>query len=163
MAFVICVFKPSDNGLRRADELRQLLLSEFRFGANIIDQLGDFSVDASLCNQAMHFCAVSHHPGQDFNGITGLSLDNNMANAALCATGRGRLDRLNQFDLLGIKETGMRLFIIEDQRLPVRTDGDVIGVGNDEGSLAVQHNPNRTERLGMHQIFDVIGDHWDGS
>ena len=34
-----------------------------------------------------------------------------------------------------------------------------VDVGNDEGALAVQHNPNRPERLGMHQISDVIDDH----
>src|SRR5436190_23994228 len=69
----------------------------------------------------------------------------------------------DHFDLLGIDESSMPLLIIQDQRLPIGADRNVVGVRNDEGSLAVQHNPNRPKRLGMHQIFDVVGNHSPGT
>ena len=69
----------------------------------------------------------------------------------------------DHFDLSGIDESSMPLLIIQNQRLPIGADRNVVEVRNDEGSLAVQHNPNRPKRLGMHQIFDVVGNHSPGT
>jgi hypothetical protein len=69
------------------------------------------------------------------------------------------LHGFHQLDLLSIDESGMPLLIVENHGLPVRTDRDVIGVGDKESLLAAEHNSYWLERHGVHQLFDFIRDH----
>jgi hypothetical protein len=89
--------------------------------------------------------------------LLGHSLD--YGGVGISVRGRSRLKRLNQLYLVRVKKPGVPLFIIKHHGLPIRTHCDVIQVGYDVRSLAVQDNANRTKWFGMHQIFDVIGNH----
>ena len=72
---------------------------------------------------------------------------------------RTAFDGLHQFDLLRVEDFEMPLNVVENNGLPVRADHEVIGVGDDKRFLVAEHDANRSERLRVHQVFDLIGDH----
>ena len=69
--------------------------------------------------------------------------------------------RFNQSDLLSVDDFESPLLIVKNHGLPIRTDHEVIGMRHDERLLVAEHNPNRSKGCGMHQLFDLIGDHGD--
>jgi hypothetical protein len=69
------------------------------------------------------------------------------------------LYRFDEADLLGVDDLESPLLVVQQDGLPVRADHQVVGVGHHERLLVSQHNPNRSERLRMDQLFDLVGDH----
>jgi len=61
--------------------------------------------------------------------------------------------------LLRIEDFEMSSRIVKNDRLAVGADHQIIGVGNNELLLVAQHDPNRLKWVGLHQFFDLIGDH----
>jgi hypothetical protein len=68
-------------------------------------------------------------------------------------------DRLNQPDLLGVDDLEMTSVVIQQHGLPIRTDHEVIRVGDHERLLITQHDSDWPEGLRLHQLLDLICDH----